>query len=141
MWPGSSPSAVVNGAAGMVITALLVAALYFGRDLLIPLALAGLLGFVLAPLVRRLEQLGLPNAVSVAVVMAVLLTGLFAGFTLAGRQLTQLLEEIPAHEANLRDKARYVHFELGGPGYGNGPPPRSAASKRRYAIRNRKISR
>ena len=116
MWPGPSPSAVVNGAAGMVIAALLIAALYFGRDLLIPLALAGLLGFVLAPLVRRLEQLGLPNAVSVAVVMAVLLTGLFAGFTLAGRQLTQLLEEIPAHEANLRDKARYVHFELGGTG-------------------------
>src|SRR5580704_10045456 len=109
MWPGSSPSAVVNGAAGMVIAALLIAALYFGRDLLIPLALAGLLGFVLAPLVRRLEQLGLPNAVSVAVVMAVLLTALFAGFTVAGRQLTQLLEAIPAHEANLRDKARFVH--------------------------------
>jgi predicted PurR-regulated permease PerM len=116
MWPGSSPSAVVNGAAGMVIAALLIAALYFGRDLLIPLALAGLLGFVLAPLVRRLEQWGLPNAVSVAVVMAVLLTGLFAGLTIAGRQLTQLLEEIPAHEVNLRDKARFVHFELGGTG-------------------------
>ena len=53
MWPGSSPSAVVNGAAGMIIAALLVAALYVGRDLLMPLALAGLLGFVLAPLVHR----------------------------------------------------------------------------------------
>jgi predicted PurR-regulated permease PerM len=60
MWPGSSPSAVVNGAAGMIIAALLVAALYVGRDLLIPLALAGLLGFVLAPLVRRLETGGCP---------------------------------------------------------------------------------
>jgi hypothetical protein len=28
MWPGSSPSAVVNGAAGMIIAALLVAGLY-----------------------------------------------------------------------------------------------------------------
>src|SRR5277367_5720383 len=56
MWPGSSPSAVVNGAAGMVIAALLVAALYAGRDLFMPLALAGLLGFVLAPLVRRLTN-------------------------------------------------------------------------------------
>jgi predicted PurR-regulated permease PerM len=53
MWPGSSPSAVVNGAAGMSIAALLIAGLYAGQDLLIPLALAGLLGFVLAPLVRR----------------------------------------------------------------------------------------
>jgi predicted PurR-regulated permease PerM len=55
MWPGSSPSAVVNGAAGMIIAALLVAGLYAGQEILIPLALAGLLGFVLAPLVRRLE--------------------------------------------------------------------------------------
>jgi hypothetical protein len=28
MWPGSSPTAVVNGAAGMIIAALVVAALY-----------------------------------------------------------------------------------------------------------------
>jgi hypothetical protein len=34
MWPGSSPSAVVNGAAGMTIAALLVAGLYGGQDLL-----------------------------------------------------------------------------------------------------------
>jgi predicted PurR-regulated permease PerM len=33
-----------------------------------------------------------------------------------GRQLTQLLEDLPTHEANLRDKARFVHFELGGAG-------------------------
>jgi predicted PurR-regulated permease PerM len=116
MWPGLSPSAVVNAAAGMIIAALLIAALYIGRDLLIPLALAGLLGFVLSPLVRRLEHVGVPNAISVTVVMAVVLAALFAGPTVAGRQLTQLLEEIPAHEANLRDKARFVHLELGGAG-------------------------
>jgi predicted PurR-regulated permease PerM len=116
MWPGSSPSAVVNGAAGMIIAALLVAALYVGRDLLIPLALAGLLGFVLAPLVRRVENWGLPNGISVALVMVVLLGALFAGGTVAGRQLRQLLEEVPTHEANLREKARFVHLELGGAG-------------------------
>src|ERR1700693_93398 len=79
MWPGCSPSAVVNGAAGMIIAALLVAALYAGRDLLMPLALAGLLGFVLAPLVRRLTNWGLPNGLSVALVVALLLGSLFAG--------------------------------------------------------------
>ena len=68
MWPGSSPSAVVNGAAGMIIAALVVAALYAGRDLFMPLALAGLLGFVLAPLVRRLMNWGLPNGLSVVLV-------------------------------------------------------------------------
>jgi predicted PurR-regulated permease PerM len=81
-----------------------------------PLALAGLLGFVLAPLVRRLELWRIPNAISVAVVMLLLVSGLVAGGAVAGRQLTQLLEELPTHEANLRVKARYVHGLVGGAG-------------------------
>jgi predicted PurR-regulated permease PerM len=116
MWPGASPSAAVNAAAGMIIAALLIAGLYVGRDLLIPLALAGLLSFVLAPLVRRLVHWGLPHGLSVTLVIAVLLGVLFAGATVTGGQVTQLLEELPSHEANLRDKARYVHVELGGSG-------------------------
>jgi hypothetical protein len=38
---GASQSAAVNGAAGMIIAALLIVGLYVGRDLLIPLALPG----------------------------------------------------------------------------------------------------
>jgi predicted PurR-regulated permease PerM len=34
----------------------MVAALYFGREVLVPIALALLLSFVLAPLVRRLQS-------------------------------------------------------------------------------------
>jgi predicted PurR-regulated permease PerM len=116
MWPGASPSGAVNGAAGMIIAALLITALYVGRDLLIPLALAGLLSFVLAPLVRRLVRWRLPHGASVALVVAVLLGTLFAGATITGGQVTQLLEELPSHEANLRDKARFVQLELGGSG-------------------------
>ena len=114
MWPGSTPSAAVNGAAAMIIAALLIEALYVGRDLLIPLALAGMLSFVLAPLVRRLVSWGWPHGASVALVVAVLLGALFAGATVTGGQVTQLLEGLPRHEANLRDKARFVQLELGG---------------------------
>jgi predicted PurR-regulated permease PerM len=100
----------------MIIAALLVAALYAGQDLLIPLALAGLLGFVLAPLVLRLEGWGIPKGLAVATVIVVLLAVLFGGAAVAGREVAQLLEALPKHEANLRDKARFVHFELGTPG-------------------------
>src|ERR1700722_16764314 len=113
MWPGSSPSAVVNGAAGLIIAALLVAGLNAGQEILIPLALAGLLGFVLAPLVRRLESWGLPNGLAVPAVIVVLLAALFGGATITGRELAQLLEEVPKHETNLREKARFLHFQLG----------------------------
>ena len=116
MWPGASTSVAVNGAAGMIIAALLITGLYVGRDLLIPLALAGMLSFVLAPLVRRLVHWGLPHGASVALVIALLLGVLFAGATVTGGQVTQLLEELPRHEANLRDKARFVQLQLGGSG-------------------------
>jgi predicted PurR-regulated permease PerM len=45
MWPGSSPSALINGAAGLTIVALVITALHFADDFLIPLALAGILSF------------------------------------------------------------------------------------------------
>src|ERR1700677_1990771 len=101
MWPGASPSAVVNGAAAMIIAALCIAALYVGRELLIPFALAGLLSFVLAPPVRGLVKWGLPHALSVAIVVASLLAALLAGGAIAGRQVTPLLEDLPRHEAHL----------------------------------------
>ena len=40
----------------VLLTAFVIATLYFARDLLIPLALAALLTFLLAPLVTRLER-------------------------------------------------------------------------------------
>jgi predicted PurR-regulated permease PerM len=57
----------------MIIAALLIAALYAGHDLFVPLALAGLLEFVLAPLVRRLTNWGLPKGLSVALVIVLVL--------------------------------------------------------------------
>jgi predicted PurR-regulated permease PerM len=70
--------------------------------------LAGLLGIVLAPPVRRLEHWGLPNGLSVAVVIATVLTALFGGATFAGHQMAQLLKELPAREANLRDTISFI---------------------------------
>jgi len=116
MWPSASSSAVLNGAAGMVIAAITVAALYEGRELLIPLALAGILSFILAPLVRRLANWGLPRGAAVGLVIALLLGLLLGGAAVAGRQVTQLLEELPRHEMNLRNKARYVHNAFGDSG-------------------------
>jgi predicted PurR-regulated permease PerM len=83
MWPGSPSSTAVNGVAGMVIAAVLVATLYAGRESAGVLALAGILSFVLAPLVRKLVHAGLPHRLSVALVVAILFGGLFAGATLS----------------------------------------------------------
>src|SRR5712691_2302765 len=115
MWPGGSPTAV-NGAAGLTIVALIIAALYVGRDLLIPLALAGILSFILAPLVRRLTDWRVPRGLAVALVIAAVVAALSGSMTLAGREVAQVIEDLPRYELNLREKARFVHSFFGGTG-------------------------
>jgi hypothetical protein len=115
MWPGGSPTAV-NGAAGLTIVALIIAALYVGRDLLVPLALAGILSFMLAPLLRRLTDWAVPRGFAVAVVIIAVVAALTGGATLAGREVAQLVEDVPRYESTLRDKARFMHSMFGAPG-------------------------
>ena len=58
---------------GLAVGVVVIAALYFGRDVLIPITLAILLSFVLAPLVGMLRRLRVPAT------SAVLLAARIAG--------------------------------------------------------------
>jgi predicted PurR-regulated permease PerM len=65
----------------MAAIAGVVGALYLGSDILIPLALAILLSFMLAPLVIKLRRLGLsriPAVVAVVLLLFLALLGLGA---------------------------------------------------------------
>jgi predicted PurR-regulated permease PerM len=106
----------VNIAAGTIIAALIIIGLYDGRDLLIPLAVSGILSFILFPLVRRLSDWGFPQGLAAALVMIALVVALLGSLTLAGREVGHLLEEVPRHESNLRQKARYMYSFTGGTG-------------------------
>ena len=69
----NKPSRASATIPGSTVTAILVvggivAALYFARDVLVPIALAVLLSFVLAPLVRRLRVWRFPRVIAVFVV-------------------------------------------------------------------------
>jgi len=93
-------------ASGLVSAALIIAFLYLGRTILEPLVIATLLGFILAPLIRLLRSWGLSR------IPCVIVTVLFAaavlaslGYTIA-YQLTQLAEDIPKYDSNLRTKIR-----------------------------------
>jgi predicted PurR-regulated permease PerM len=116
MGPGNASTPTVNAAAGLIVITLVIFALYVGRDLLIPLALAGILSFILFPLVRRLTNWGVPQGLAVTLVATALISAVLGGVGFAGRQVAQLLEEVPRHETNLREKARHVHLFLGGSG-------------------------
>lgn len=101
---------------GLAIATILIAALYFGRSLLIPLALAALLGFLLDPPVRLLCRWGLPRALSVCLVV------LFAVGVLVGvgvyvtTQLTALSRDLPTYQSTIRDKLHALRETATRPG-------------------------
>jgi predicted PurR-regulated permease PerM len=84
------------------------AILYLARDVLIPLALAILLSFLLAPVVRRLEQwrLGRIPSTIVAVVIGFSIIG--AVGWVAGRQALSLAAKLPEYRENIRAKIRAI---------------------------------
>ena len=94
-----------------------VAALYFAREVLVPLALAILLTFLLAPLVRRLERVGLGRvpATLVVVLLGLGLVGVI-GYTVE-QQFVQIADQLPGYTEQIRHK---VQAFLGGGGGGIG---------------------
>ena len=91
-------------ASPVVVGATIIAALYFGREIFIPIAIALLLSFVLTPLVNRLRRLQLPRLVAVGV--SVLLTvGIVASLaTLIGIQAADLAGDVPRYRATIERK-------------------------------------
>src|SRR5579871_6050070 len=87
-----------------IIGVVVVAGLYFARDVLVPMALAVLLSFVLAPLVDRLIKLRLGRTTSVIVAVALAFLLLAALGTVIGRQAAQLTEQLPAYQAVIAKK-------------------------------------
>jgi len=93
-----------NPIATALVAAAIVAALYFGREILLPIALAVLLSFVLAPPVRLLQRLYLPRFVAVTIVV-LLAVGVISGLaTLMFAQVSQLAGELPRYQSNLGEK-------------------------------------
>jgi predicted PurR-regulated permease PerM/methylmalonyl-CoA mutase cobalamin-binding subunit len=95
------------------LAAFVVATLYFTRDILIPLALAALLTFLLSPLVARIERwVGRVAAVLVVVLMIFGFTGM-AGWVFT-RQLVDLARKLPDYKANMAQKLQALKVPSGG---------------------------
>lgn len=105
---------------GMVIAAVVILGLYVGRDVLLPVALAALLGFLLDPAVSRLKRWGMPRVLSVALVMVLALGALGAGAIYVGGQVTSLSAELPTYQNTIRQKLRHVKPYFNGPGVWDG---------------------
>ncbi len=83
--------------------------LYFGRQILVPLALALVLSFLLTPLVVLLEKcrLGRAPAVMAVLTLCFALTAVVA-WTVAG-QLVEIMVHVGDYKANLEEKIHALH--------------------------------
>lgn len=92
----------------LLITVTVVAALYFLRDLILPVAVAALLAFVLSPVVIRLERLtGRIPAVLLTSAVALVLIGAFAWA--ASVEVGRLAQDLPTYKANLSHKLQALN--------------------------------
>lgn len=99
----------------LLILSLVVAGLYFARDVLQPLALAILISFLLAPLIRRLERWGLGRVTSV-ITATLFAFGIISvvGYLVAG-QVIDLADRLPDYKANLGQKISAFKTTPGSP--------------------------
>lgn len=98
----------------IIFAFVVIAALYFAREILMPFALAVLLSFMLAPLVKRLQKWYVPRGVAV---ISVALMAFMVIFGLSGvivSQVNQLAEDLPRYQTTLREKIQSLRGAAGG---------------------------
>lgn len=93
---------------------LVMATLYFGREVFVPLALAALLSFLLVPVSALLERWGLrrtPAGLVVVFLSLVAVTSL--GWIMLG-QIYNLAVELPQYQQNINQKIESLHLHSAG---------------------------
>jgi predicted PurR-regulated permease PerM len=92
----------------IIIVVAVVAALYFGHDVLVPIALAVLLSFVLTPVTVALARLHIGRVASVLVAVALAFAILVGLGTVIGRQVGELGENLPDYQIVVAKKLEAV---------------------------------
>lgn len=94
--------------ATLVTAALIIAALVLGRDILVPLALAGISCFVLVPIVVFLKKHGVPQGFAEGAVLLVVLASMTAASIGLSSQLLSLAADLPQYRTNVLEKVKSI---------------------------------
>ena len=100
----SSSEARTTTLQNLLIAAIVITGLYVAREVLLPLALAILLSFVLTPALLFLRRLKVPRVVGVAIVVAFAFALIFGLGWLMSQQATQLAGDLPRYQHVLAEK-------------------------------------
>jgi predicted PurR-regulated permease PerM len=95
---------LLSAVATAIIAVIIIAMLYFGREIFVPIALAILLSLVLAPLVGILQRIHAPRGLAVVSVVILAFAFIFAMGSLLATQLTQLAGDLPRYQSTISEK-------------------------------------
>ncbi|WP_428490412.1 AI-2E family transporter [Rhodopila sp.] len=98
----------LSGLLTLAVAVVVVAGLYLGRTVLIPITLAVLLSFLLAPIVNLLRRIHLGRVLSVVVAVLLALTVILALGGLIGIQIAGLAQDVPKYASTIRTKVDTV---------------------------------
>jgi predicted PurR-regulated permease PerM len=108
--------ALLSAVATAILAVIIIMMLYFGREIIIPIALAILLSFVLAPLVGLLQRLRVPRGLAVVSVVIFAFAAIFAMGSLLATQLTQLAGDLPRYQSTISEKIQSFRETTAGRG-------------------------
>jgi predicted PurR-regulated permease PerM len=108
--PADTPG--VQGLLTLAVAVVVIAGLYLGREVMIPIILAVLLSFLLAPLVNLLRRLHLGRVPSVLLAV-ILALGIILAFGAAiGTQIAELMPDVPRYASAVQQKVDAVQNVL-----------------------------
>src|SRR5262249_1663098 len=100
-----APSTPNNSAlTGLVVGVVTIFALYFGKDVLLPVTLAVLLSFVLSPLVTLLRRIQLPRVVAVVFSVGLAIAIIIGVATLLATQFVEIAGDLPRYQTTIEEK-------------------------------------
>jgi predicted PurR-regulated permease PerM len=107
-------ASLVSAVALAILGVIIVTALYVGREIFVPVALAILLSFVLASPVSVLQRLRVPRGIAVVGVVLFAFIIIFALGSLIASQLNRLAGDLPRYQATIQSKIQSVRGVAGG---------------------------
>lgn len=99
----------------LILLALALLAAYFARDILIPLAIALTLNFLLAPAIIQVERLKLGRIFAVMLVVIMAFSAVGAVGWIVARQVIAVVNDLPNYRENIQDKLDALHAPTSGP--------------------------
>lgn len=104
----SSAEGRANVLQGLLIAVIVIGGLYFAQEILLPLAVAILLSFVLTPPLLVLQRIKVPRVIAVVIVVGVAFSILGGLGWLVSREATKLAIDLPNYRFTLSQKIQLL---------------------------------